>query len=1518
MYLTKSKFGYFSLLFIFLGVFLLAGCGETNTTFNVTGRVISNGNPVANVLITTDLGTTTTTDENGNFAFSNLDKATLLSFSADGYVFQQENIAVYQETKNIEVNAEKKYTLKGRVVSDNMGIAGATVVTNGLVNVTATTDSKGYFSIENIAGETRVSVAKENFLFEDKIATIDNCNLVFSGTTSVTATVKGAEGATLTINNKKLTYSDGVYSASGIALGSVLIPVLNGYHFEPSQMVITRENQNVEFTAYKTYTVTGTALSGSNTISGVTVKVNGDAITTTNSAGQFTISGLWGDNILNFSHSVFKFNSVEVSDAQNLELNGTFTLTGYVYTGISPVSEVYVSSGAVSSMTDTSGKFSLNGISLGATVTFQKDGYIIDTLQITDTTVQNVTATALFDARITVLCDGEPLENASVLVDGKNYTTDSYGVVEFNDFANSFVANISLDGYTSEQVNITRENNQITVNLRKIYDLTINIHSGDIILNGAQVYYNGVVQTVEGNTLKIEGLNTPLEVRVLVDGYNALTLTGSAENANLDFDLSYNVNGTVSNGSLSVDAEIVATDKQGGKITARTDKYGIYEITLKGTNTLTANATNLNFTDCIVKGESTQNFAASYDISGSLTAEGEAVSGATVLLISADTHEQQAFTTEADGKYSFSNLAGAYVLMIENATVELMPKNYEIISGGIYNFDASGYSISGKVLNGSQGVAGVTIRAGDTTVTTNENGEFTFDLLMGNVTVTAIKTGYTFDRTFELTPENDGEQIVFNATYMVEGYVKSGNTSLENVKVIITDGKVAYTDSAGYFKIEGLTDTNTLEFEKTGYTINSIKVSGYQNLELQATFSISGTVKVGENALSGVVVSNGTVSTTTNEAGEFTLSGISAGENIIATKSGYTFNTIIATEYGQNFAFSGTFSVSGIVKSNGRAVSGVAVVLGDLNTTTDSAGRFAFANVSEYGTMTFTLSGYTFTPVEVNGPLSNIEVLATFAVNGHITLNGQGVSGVSVSANGQSTTTDESGYFNLTGLDRSGWLTVEKEGYDFVGEKYFSGATTLDFTSTYWVIITVSSGSLSVDGVLVTSTNGTVEEMGNGKYTIRGLLNNTTVTAEANGYNPASLDITGYAEGLVLTLTYDVKLSIAGAALDNITLKYTDENGEYSQTFGSTKYVIKNIVGAGEWSLDREGYLFSPESGTYTVPKTVDITYQAVYNINGRVTVANSNVGVSGMAITFGENSTTTDANGYYTLNDLVGEGQLRGVLSATNCDTILVSVPVTTEGTYNLTINNNDYVLWLIQKGYQNLREADGYINTTHAEVANSMSSENQIVGGLKKKDKTGKYIAQNLNIGSAPVVGDVSVAFTSYYDSVNSPDIVDYKLIKGSSNISQNGDWYDINYAALDWTNTTISDYQNNIMGGRPDGLTSYIINKSTITQYGNISLNNGDYTFTINLNPSTAVSNYLKQVKTLSNQNPTFDSIEMTYTVGTDGNLKSVSIHEKYHVKITIITVNIEGWLTETFQITDGEDLINKTDYEINELN
>ena len=75
MYLTKSKFGYFSLLFIFLGVFLLAGCGETNTTFNVTGRVICNGNPVANVLITTDLGTTTTTDENGNFAFSNLDKA---------------------------------------------------------------------------------------------------------------------------------------------------------------------------------------------------------------------------------------------------------------------------------------------------------------------------------------------------------------------------------------------------------------------------------------------------------------------------------------------------------------------------------------------------------------------------------------------------------------------------------------------------------------------------------------------------------------------------------------------------------------------------------------------------------------------------------------------------------------------------------------------------------------------------------------------------------------------------------------------------------------------------------------------------------------------------------------------------------------------------------------------------------------------------------------------------------------------------------------------------------------------------------------------------------------------------------------------------------------------------------------------------------------------------------------------------------------------------------------------------
>ena len=1526
MNLVKSKLGIISLLIILFSTALFVGCGETNVNFNVSGTLVCQGTPIANATITTDKGDTTTTDAEGSFVFSALNEAVILTFSADGYVFKTENVAVFRETHDLVIEAEQMYTLTGRVESHGIGIPGAQVSTSGLVNLTSYTDSDGRFVINNVAGETVVKVEKENYTFESKIATISNSDLVFSGSTTVTATVSGAEGATLMVGDKKFSYANGVYTASDILLGSVVVPSLAGYHFEPSQIVVTRENANLEFTAYPIYAVTGTTTSGGVAVPNVQVSVNGNMITTSNASGEFTLSNLWGDNVLSFAHPVFNFANVSVEDSTLIETNGTFTLTGFVYDGTTPLENVFVM-GKTETFTDTNGQFTLNNVELNDTITFQKDGFIINSVTITDTLTLNIPAIAQFDASLTVLCDGEPVEGASVVVNGTNYETDAYGKVNFYDFTNSFVAEIEALGYTSASASFSRDNTQITISLNKIYDATLNIHSGDIELSGATIYYNDTHTTLEANTFEISDLTEPLTIRVEVSGYNPMTLTANKDNTNLDFNLSYTVSGRVLNGDKAVSGSLEATDSAGAKLYA-TISAGEYTFTLRGSNTISVNADNLDFESESVTKEATVDFYATYAISGTLSADDEAISGANVMLIStSDPELNRQTTTNLEGEYSFANLSGEYVLFTTNTPVALLPSTYTISCGGVYNFDANGYAIFGRVVNGDSGLAGVTLRAGSTTTTTNELGEFTFPLLMGNVTITAEKTGYTFNESYSVTPSDAGRTLEFTSTYRVEGNVVSGTTALAGVEVRAGE-QTTTTDDTGHFVLTGLINSHTLEFTKTGYTFASESISGYKNLSITGTYTLTGKVLVGSTPLNGVTISNGTTTAQTNENGEFSLSNVSIGDRITAELAGYTFNTTTALGYGESAEFSGTFEVSGTVKSNGRVLSDVEVKLGDNVTYTNSAGRFELTNLDEFGTMTFTYAGYTFNPVEITGPVSNLEVLATFAVNGRVTINGEGLGGVSISANGQSTTTNTDGYYTLSGLSTSGYITIEKQGttsgYDFTGTKYFSSSTILNFTATYYVMVSVSSGTVAIDesNISLSATVGRVEPSENGYITVRGITTSTIITARASGYNDASLEISEPTDNLHIDLTYNIILRLNGATLDNASITYTHEGGSDTVILTGNSFEIKDIVGAGTWSISRDNCQFTPNSGTFSAPRAnaVEIGCRLEYSINGRITIEGTEIGVSGMAVSFGGKTTETDENGYYELTGLYADpGQLVARFEAENCTTLEVSTPVNGAGTYNLSnVKNNDFAYWLWQKGYQNLREAPAYRSITKGVVNGGTLGGVQTMGGIKAKDSTGKYLAQNINYcaNDIIIVGDVSVAYVGFYDSAVSGNNMWYKQLEDRTNIQldSSGTWFLRNYSSKSWNETTLSGIRD-LYGNDPTMFYSYDFSQAPITISAVTLDSEGNYTFQFSFSGNNAVAitkEYLKQMQQLSGQSPTFKNIELTYTVDKNGYLKTIKTHEEYSAFVDIV-----GDMTETYEILGEDFKLNKADYEVNEL-
>jgi hypothetical protein len=192
------------------------------------------------------------------------------------------------------------------------------------------------------------------------------------------------------------------------------------------------------------------------------------------------------------------------------------------------------------------------------------------------------------------------------------------------------------------------------------------------------------------------------------------------------------------------------------------------------------------------------------------------------------------------------------------------------------------------------------------------------------------------------------------------------------------------------------------------------------------TYSISGQVTTSTGVgISGVTISTGSTSTTTDTNGNYALSNLAAGSyTLTPSRSGYTFSPTSrsvsitsANVTGQNFTGTATvttYAVSGtITTSTGTAISGVSVSNGSSTTTTNSSGVYTFSGMAN-GTYTITpsLSGYTFSPTSRSVSVSGANVTGqnftgTAASSGATALsNGVGVAGSTSSTSANSSWRD--------------------------------------------------------------------------------------------------------------------------------------------------------------------------------------------------------------------------------------------------------------------------------------------------------------------------------------------------------------------------------------------------------------------------------------------------------------------------------------------------------------------------------
>lgn len=255
--------------------------------------------------------------------------------------------------------------------------------------------------------------------------------------------------------------------------------------------------------------------------------------------------------------------------------------------------------------------------------------------------------------------------------------------------------------------------------------------------------------------------------------------------------------------------------------------------------------------------------------------------------------------TDSNGKYVLDDLSGEHEIKVsasgylfENDKMKVSQNSKEVTFKAIKSFKLSGTVQSGDIL-----IQGAKVKIeGDhpSEILTDINGKFAIDTTGNATKITAEYQGVIFEEDnsgYNKTTENNN--IVFNGYYRKTVVVRSGNLRINNAKVQVTDNTgELYINTSGsngeytFNKLYGSLSINAVhnEYDDDGPTIsNSIGDS----VQINKKFTLKGSITGVD--LEGVVVSAAGITTTTNESGEFTLSGLSGNVALNVAKTNYTY-----------------------------------------------------------------------------------------------------------------------------------------------------------------------------------------------------------------------------------------------------------------------------------------------------------------------------------------------------------------------------------------------------------------------------------------------------------------------------------------------------------------------------------------------------------------------------------------------------------------------------------------------------
>ena len=449
------------------------------------------------------------------------------------------------------------------------------------------------------------------------------------------------------------------------------------------------------------------------------------------------------------------------------------------------------------------------------------------------------------------------------------------------------------------------------------------------------------------------------------------------------------------------------------------------------------------------------------------------------------------------------------------------------------------FSISGSVTDeGANPVNGVNVIVSGGGVThtnvTGSNGIYTVTgVREGTNTIAPVLACYRFNNDFRTVATNiNDENFQGIHGFAISGQIALGSNLLSGgvtvsafVAGVIV--KSTFTTNGGYALSNLCAGAYTVEPSSSFYqfmpgttnVILSSTDSNGVNFSAVEVFSISGRIQEGTNGLGGVYLGIGT--NTTGLDGNYTISGLRAGTNILTPSLGcYHFiptnRVVIVGPSATNQGFSASLSlytISGRVTEGAGGFSGVAVQIGDTTIGTDVNGYYALSGLcpDTYPVIP-SFPGYQFEPGTTNVTLSstdsngvNFAAFAVFNISGRILDGTNGLAGVNLGIGTNSTGPD--GSYTIFGL-RAGtnviapsldcyWFSPPTRGVYVESDIYG-----VDFNATngFTILGQITIGSNGLSGVTV-SAGGKSTITTNGNYALSGLCSNTyTVSPSLHGY----------------------------------------------------------------------------------------------------------------------------------------------------------------------------------------------------------------------------------------------------------------------------------------------------------------------------------------------------------------------------------------------------------------------------------